>query len=189
MSVSCGRLKSTHFAANAEIESGVVTDHDIARMLDGGRAYAEREGRTLIHMNRLGFRLDGAEGMRDPKGLAGRQLSAHLHAVTADEAPLRNLLLLIERCYLGCDGLIATPYASALATTTEEERALGVTVIDFGAGTTSIGAVRRRPFRRRRGHSGRLAAHHIRHRQSVADATRGSRANQNALWHTGVCPV
>jgi cell division protein FtsA len=138
VTVSCGRLKSTHFAANADIASGVVTDVDVERMLDGGRAYAERDGRTLLHMNRLGFRLDGAEGVRDPKGLAARQLSAHLHAVTADEAPLRNLLLLIERCYLGCDGLVATPYASALATTTEEERAIGVTVIDFGAGTTSI---------------------------------------------------
>ncbi|MEQ1652755.1 MAG: cell division protein FtsA [Hyphomicrobium sp.] len=139
VSVSCGRLKSTHFAANADITSGVVTDEDIVRMMEGGRAYAERDGRTLIHMNRLGFRLDGAEGTSDPKGLAARHLSAHLHAVTADEAPLRNLLLLIERCYLGCDGLVATPYASALATTTEEERSLGVTVIDFGAGTTSIG--------------------------------------------------
>jgi cell division protein FtsA len=137
-SVSCGRLKSMHFAANTAVESGVVTDADIGKMLEGGRAYAERDGRTLLHMNRIGFRLDGIEGVRDPKGLAARQLSAHLHAVTADEAPLRNLLLLIERCYLGCDGLVASPYASALATTTQEERAIGVTVIDFGAGTTSI---------------------------------------------------
>ena len=127
-----------HFAANAEIESGVVADSDIARMLDGGRAYTERDGRMLLHMNRLGYRLDGAEGVRDPSGLAARQLTAHLHAVTADEAPLRNLLLLIERCYLGCDGLVATPYASGIATTTEEERAIGVTVLDIGAGTTSI---------------------------------------------------
>ena len=97
VSVSCGRVRSTHFAANAEIESGVVTDSDIARMLDGGRAYAERDGRMLLHMNRLGYRLDGAEGVRDPSGLAARQLTAHLHAVTADEAPLRNLLLLIEQ--------------------------------------------------------------------------------------------
>jgi cell division protein FtsA len=139
VSVSSGRLKSTHFAANADIEGGVVTDDDIHRMMEGGRAFAERDGRMLIHMNRLGFRLDGMDGVLDPKGLAARQLTAHLHAVTADEAPLRNLLLLIERCYLGCDGLIATPYASALAATTEEERALGVTTIDFGAGTTSIG--------------------------------------------------
>jgi cell division protein FtsA len=138
VSVSCGRLKSVHFAAKAEVDSGVVTDDDVERMLDGGRSYAERDGRTLLHMNRLGFLLDGAEGVRDPRGLAARFISAHLHAVTADEAPLRNLLLLIERCHLGCDGLVATPYASALATTTDEERAIGVTCIDFGAGTTSI---------------------------------------------------
>ena len=136
--VSCGRLKSIHFAANADVENGVVSGGDIDRMMDGGRAYAERDGRTLLHMNSLGFRLDGTEGVRDPTGLAARRLSARLHAVTADEAPLRNLLLLIERCYLGCDGLVATPYASALATTTEEERAFGVTAIDFGAGTTSV---------------------------------------------------
>lgn len=139
VSVSCGRLKSTHFAANTEVGNGIVTQADIERMMQGGRAYAERDGRSLIHMNCLGFRLDGADGVRDPKGLAARSLSAHLHAVTADEPPLRNLQLLIERCYIGCDGLVATPYASALAATTEEERTLGVTCIDIGAGTTSIG--------------------------------------------------
>lgn len=139
VSVAAGRLKSTHFAANADIANGIVSDDDIHRMMDGGRAFAEREGRMLLHMNRLGFRLDGAEGVLDPRGLAARKLSAHLHAVTADEAPLRNLLLLIERCHLSCDGLVATPYASALAVTTEEERAIGVTTIDFGAGTTTIG--------------------------------------------------
>ena len=138
VTVSCGRLKSQHFAANTSVEHHVVGDGDIARVLAAGRAYAERDGRSLIHMNRLGFRLDGATSAREPKGLAASQLSANLHAVTADEAPLRNLLLLIERCYLMCDGLVATPYASGLATTTQEERQLGVTCIDLGAGTTSI---------------------------------------------------
>lgn len=137
VSVSCGRLKSQHFAAGAEIEGGTVGEDDIARVLSGARAYAERDGRTLIHMNRIGFRLDGAQGIRDPAGLAARRMFADMHAVTADEAPVRNLLLLIERCYLACDGLVATPYASALAVTTEEERQLGVTCIDFGAGTAS----------------------------------------------------
>ena len=139
VTVACGRLKSTHFAAGAEIDSGAVTGGDIARVLSGARAYAERDGRMLVHMNRLGFRLDGAHGVRDPRGLAARHMSADMHAVTADEAPVRNLLLLIERCYLACDGLIATPYASALAVTTVEERQIGVTCIDFGAGTASAG--------------------------------------------------
>ena len=138
VAVSCGRLKSTHFSANADIHSGIVTDDDVSRMIGGGRAYAERDGRTLLHMNQLGYRLDGAEGVREPRGLAARQLIAHLHAVTADEAPLRNLLLLVERCHLNCDGLIATPYASALSTTTAEEREIGVTCLDLGAGTSTI---------------------------------------------------
>jgi cell division protein FtsA len=139
VTVACGRLKSHHFSAGAEIESGTVRDDDIARVMSGARAFAERDGRMLVHMNRLGFRLDGAQGVRDPRGLAARQMSADMHAVTADEAPVRNLLLLIERCYLDCAGLIATPYASALAVTTEEERQIGVTCIDLGAGTASAG--------------------------------------------------
>lgn len=138
-SIAAGRLASKHFAASADISNSVVSDDDVQRMMEGGRAFAERDGRMLIHMNRLGFKLDGAEGVLDPRGLAARKLSAHLHAVTADEAPLRNLLLLIERSHLACDGLVAAPYASALGVTTEEERALGVTTIDFGAGTTTIG--------------------------------------------------
>jgi cell division protein FtsA len=138
VSIACGRLSSQHFAAGADIESGKVTGADIARVMAGGRAYAERDGRALIHLNRLGFRLDGSQSVREPRGLAARHMAADLHAVTADEAPVRNLLLLIERCYLACDGLIATPYASALAVTSEEERQLGVTCIDLGAGTASI---------------------------------------------------
>ncbi len=138
VTVVSGRLKSHHFAAGGDIESGKVTDDDVARVMAGGRSYAERDGRMLVHMNRLGFRLDGSNGVRDPRGLAARHMAADLHAVTADEAPLRNLLMLIERCYLACDGLVAAPYASALAVTTEEERQIGVTCIDLGAGTASI---------------------------------------------------
>lgn len=138
ISLAAGRLKSQHFAAKTEVSGGLVSDEDIARVMEAGRAYAERDGRSLVHLNRFGFRLDGVAGAAEPRGLAARQLTADLHAVTADEAPLRNVLLLIERCYLGCDGIVASPYASALSVTTPEERELGVTVIDLGAGTASI---------------------------------------------------
>lgn len=137
-SVSCGRLSSQHFTARAEVESGYVSDDDVSRLMQAAEGYAERDGRSLIHMNRLGCELDGAPGAREPRGLSARQLAAYIHAVTADEAPLRNLLVLLERSYTQCDGLVAAPYASALAVTTEEERQFGVTVIDIGAGTTDI---------------------------------------------------
>jgi cell division protein FtsA len=138
VAVSCGRLTSQSFAAKATIERGVVGDADIARLMAGGRAYAEREGRTLVHLNRLNFRLDGASGISDPRRMAGRRLVADLHAVSADDAPVRNLMLLVERCFLSVTGLVAAPYASALAATSAEERRLGVTCIDIGGGTTSI---------------------------------------------------
>ncbi|MGQ0457058.1 MAG: cell division protein FtsA [Hyphomicrobium sp.] len=136
--VACGRLGSRHFAANAHTEAGVVTNDDLIRVQAAGQSYAERDGRALVHLNRLGFRIDGAAGVRDPRGLAARQVAVQFHAVTMDEAPLRNLLVLIDRCNLNCDGLVAAPYASGLAATTAEERELGVVCIDVGAGTTSL---------------------------------------------------
>ncbi|MDX2287979.1 MAG: cell division protein FtsA [Hyphomicrobiaceae bacterium] len=139
VAVGCGRIRSQTFAANAEIANGIVADADIARVLSGGHAYVERDGRRLLHMNRIAFRLDGAPGASNPRGMAARRLTADLTAVTADEAPLRNIAVLLDRCFLGLDGFVASPYASALAVTSAEERRLGVTAIDIGAGTTKIG--------------------------------------------------
>jgi cell division protein FtsA len=136
--VACGRLKSSHFTAEAKIGRGVVQPSDLTRLSDGARSYTEKDGRILVHLNRLAYTLDGAAGIRDPLGMAGRLLSANLHAVTADDAPLRNLLLLAERCYLTPTSLVPTSLASALAATTEDERRLGVTLVDIGAGVTTI---------------------------------------------------
>ncbi len=140
VAVSCGRLQSSNFAATVDVTGGVVRADDIDRLMAGGHAFAEREGRTLIHLNRIGYRVDGVAGAHDPRGMAAAQLSADLHTVAADDAPVRNLMLVVERCYLNVRALIATPYASALAATTEEERRLGVTCIDIGGGTATAAA-------------------------------------------------
>lgn len=140
VAVACGRLASLNFAASVDVDTGRVSDDDIERALAGARAYAERDGRTLVHLNRTGVRLDGLPGGHDPRGMAARRLSLDLHAVSVDEAPLRNLTMVVERCFLGVEAFVAAPYASAIAATTEEERRLGVTVLDMGAGMTSIAA-------------------------------------------------
>ena len=93
VSVSCGRLQSSNFSASVDITGGVVRADDIDRLMAGGHAFAEREGRTLIHLNRVGFRVDGAAGCHDPRGMAASRLSADMHTVAADEAPVRNLML------------------------------------------------------------------------------------------------
>ncbi len=138
VAAACGRMRSSHFAAHAEIESGCVREGDLHRLRAAGQAYAERDGRMLLYLDRLGWRLDGVAGIRDPKGMAGQRLSADLHAITADDAPLRNLALLIERCYLTLGRAVPSPLASALAVTSEEERRLGITCLDVGGGMTAI---------------------------------------------------
>ena len=138
LAVACGRLKSTTFAADTKIESRAVGEADLVRLMAAGRSYVERDGRALLHMNSIGYRLDGAQGIADPRGLAAETLSVDLHAVTADDAPLRNLVHVAERAYLSVTGLVPAPYASSLAVTTPHERKAGVLVLDFGAGTTGI---------------------------------------------------
>jgi len=134
--ITCGRLASLSFVAHADI-ARVIRESDIARLFEGARAYAERDNRTLVHMNRKAFLLDGAPGGDDPRGLAAARLSADMHCVTADVGAFANLMHVVERCHLSVAGLVAAPYASALAVTTPDERRFGVTVIDMGGGTTS----------------------------------------------------
>jgi cell division protein FtsA len=138
LAVACGRLRSTSFSAEAKLDGRAVLEGDIERLMSAGRSYVERDGRALLHMNCLGYRLDGAAGIAEPRGLAGHVLSADLHAVSADDAPLRNLVHVAERAYLSVIGLVPAPYASALAVTTADERRAGVLTLDFGAGTTSL---------------------------------------------------
>ena len=139
LAVACGRLKSSTFTADTQDRgTGGRATADIERLMAAARTHAERDGRALLHMNCISYRLDGAAGIGDPLGLAGKPLGADLHAVTADDAPLRNLLHVVERAYLSASGLVPAPYASALAATTGEERQLGVLCLDIGAGTTSL---------------------------------------------------
>ena len=135
--LTCGRLASLSFLAHAALPDGLVRTEDVTRLFEGARAFAERNGRSLVHMNRKAFYLDSAPGGDDPRGMAAAKISAEMHAVTADEGALRNVMHVVERCHLRVAGLVAAPYASALAVTTEQERALGVTVVDMGGGTTS----------------------------------------------------
>ena len=138
VSITCGRLKSSSFAAHAEIGPLGVRDSDLTRVIDGARSYVERDGRALVHMNRLHYRLDGSPCGEDPRGMAAGRLTAGMHAVAAGEGAIRNLIHTVERCDLTVSGLVAAPYAAALAVTSAEERRLGVTVVDMGGGTITL---------------------------------------------------
>jgi cell division protein FtsA len=137
LAVACGRPKSIAFEAEARIADRVRAA-DTERLMEAGRRYAERDGHTLVHLNHVAWRLDGAGGIIDPAGMAGTTLAADLHAVVVEDGPLRDLLQAVEGAWLNPTGLAPAAYASGLAATTEEERQAGVTCIDMGAGATTI---------------------------------------------------
>ena len=138
LAVSCGRIRSEHFQASVEVPTSEVQAQDIERVLAAGRDYAMREGAVVLHTIPTAFRLDGGTPIADPRGMLADRFQADVHSIAVDEKPLRNLMLCVERCHVAIAGMVAAPYASALSTLTNDETNLGVTCIDFGAGTTTL---------------------------------------------------
>jgi cell division protein FtsA len=138
VSVTCGRLRSESFSASVALPSDAVREDDILRLLAGGRQYAARDKRSVLHALPTSYRIDENGGINEPQGMCGDRLSVDLHAVTADDVAMRNIMLCVERCHLGVASLVAAPYASALSVITPDEAKFGVACLDFGAGTTTL---------------------------------------------------
>ena len=137
ISVSAGRLGSELYAASVDI-AGTVNDSDIARVLAAGSRQSVRPGRVVLHSVPIGFALDDARGIRDPRGMLARRFGVDMHVVTADTAAVRNLMLTVERCHLAVVAMVASPYVAGLAVLADDEADHGAAVIDMGAGTTTV---------------------------------------------------
>ncbi|CAN5209672.1 cell division protein FtsA [soil metagenome] len=146
VNVSCGRLASETYAASIALDGEAIRDTDIGRVLAAGRRHSISQGRAVIHSLPIAYSLDGEGGVADPRGMFGQRLGVDMHVVTADEPPLGNLELCINRCHLSIAGMVASPYASGLAALADDEAELGCAVIDFGGGTTTIAVFSRGRF-------------------------------------------
>jgi cell division protein FtsA len=138
VSLSAGRPSSEHIAATVDVPTAAVTNADIARVLGAGSQYSVREGRAVLHSLPTDFVLDGARGIRDPRGMLGRKFGVDMHVVTADVAAARNVMLAVERCHLAVEAMVASPYVAGLSALADDEADLGAALVDMGAGTTSI---------------------------------------------------
>jgi cell division protein FtsA len=137
VNISCGRLKSETYSASVNV-GGTVSEADIQRVLGAGAANSASGGRMVLHSLPIGYSLDANRGIAYPIGMLGETLGVDMHVVTADEAPLGNLELAINRCHLEVETVVATPYASGLAALVDDEAELGVALIDMGGGTTTL---------------------------------------------------
>jgi cell division protein FtsA len=139
VNMSGGRLSSHRFAAATALRGKTVSDHDVHRVLESAATANADPGRTILHALPTGYRLDATKDVRDPKGMIGAELGVDLHVATCDSAAARNLMLVIERCHLRVEAMVATPYAAGLSTLVDDEAELGAAVVDFGGGSTTVG--------------------------------------------------
>lgn len=138
VNVSSGRLVSEAFSADISIGGHEIRESDISQVLHAGAQHALAPERSVIHSLPIGFALDGEEGILDPRGMIGEKLGVDMHVLTAENAPLRNLELCINRSHLSIEAMVATPYASGLAALVDDESSMGSACIDMGGGTTTL---------------------------------------------------
>ena len=126
--------------ANVEVELGghAVEQADIAQLLDAGRAAIDRNGQVVLHAHPALFTIDRAHGVQQPIGLHANRLGVDIHVIAADPAPLRNIDTVIRSAHLGVKAIIASPIAAGLACLSEEERDLGVALVELGAEVTNV---------------------------------------------------
>jgi len=139
VNLSGGQPNSRLIAYEISIAGHEIGDADLRRILDPS---VLKDGmdkdRELVHTIPVGYAIDGNRGVRDPRGMFGERLGVNMHVISALSGPVRNLETSVERCHLGLEDKVISPYASALATLVEDEMQLGVTCVDMGGGTTSI---------------------------------------------------
>lgn len=131
--------RSSLMNMGVQILGEAVTENDIRRALAKAQEQSMTQGAEIIHTIPSAYRIDGHEGIREPRGLYGHHLDVDVHVVSAAMAPMRNISSCIESSHLDITALCAAPYASGLACLVEDEMDMGCAVVDMGGGTTSIG--------------------------------------------------
>jgi cell division protein FtsA len=126
--------------ANVEVELGghQVEQSDVTELLSAGQSAIDRGGQVVLHAHPALYTLDGVEGVKQPIGLHADRLGVDIHVIAADPAPLRNIDYVIRSAHLGVKRIVASPVTAALACLTEEERELGVALVEMGAEVTNV---------------------------------------------------
>lgn len=126
--------------ANVEVELGghQVEQTDIDQLLVTGRNAINRTGQVVLHAHPALFTIDRNQGVKQPIGLFADRLGVDIHVVAADAAPLKNIDFVIRSAHLGVNAIVASPVAAAIACLTEEERDIGVALVELGAEVTNV---------------------------------------------------
>ena len=140
--IAGSHIKSVNSHGMVAIREREVTQADIDRVIETARAVTTPPDHQVLHILTQEFSIDGQEDVREPLGMSGVRLETRVHIVTGAVSAAQNILKCVRRCNLDVADLILQPLASATAVLTDDERDLGVCLIDIGGGTTDIAVLR-----------------------------------------------
>lgn len=138
-SIDGGSVESANGSGSVAIEgAGLVSGADVRRAVDASGALSLKSSDTVLHLVPQMFTLDDCSGIESPLGMIGRHLSVDTHIVIVSQAAVSSRIRALERTRLRVAGLVAHGIASAEGVLGDDERDLGVCLVDIGAGTTNL---------------------------------------------------
>ncbi len=136
--IAGSHIKSLNSHGVVAIKDKEVTQYDIDRVIDSARAMAIPADQKILHILPQEFIIDLQDGIKEPIGMSGIRLEAKVHMVTGSVSASQNIIKCIRRCGLEVEDIVLEQLASCNAVLTEDEKELGVCLIDMGGGTTDI---------------------------------------------------
>jgi len=145
--IAGSHIRSFNSNGMVAIKDREVTPIDVERVIEVARAMPIPADQQILHILTQEFIIDGQDGVREPIGMSGVKLETKVHIVTGAVSAAQNVIKCVRRCGLEVMDLILQPLASSYATLSEDEKELGVCLVDIGGGTTDIAVFTRGAIR------------------------------------------
>lgn len=136
--IAGGHIRAFNSHGVVAVKDREVRENDVKRVIDAAKAVAIPMDREVIHVIPQEFIIDDQDGIREPLGMSGVRLEAKIHIVTAAVTSAQNIVKCCNKAGLNVIDIVLEPLASAQAVLADDERELGVCMIDIGGGTTDI---------------------------------------------------
>jgi len=136
--IAGSHVRSLNSHGITAIKDHEVVQADVDRVIDAARAVAIPADQKILHILPQEFIIDDQEGIREPIGMSGVRLEARVHMVTGAVSAAQNIVKCIRRCGLEVDDLVLSQLSSSYAVLGEDEKELGVCLVDIGGGTTDL---------------------------------------------------
>jgi cell division protein FtsA len=136
--IAGSHVRSLNSHGVVAIRDKEVNHADVEHVIDAAKAVAIPADQKILHVLPQEFIIDGQEGIRDPIGMSGVRLEAKVHIVTGADSAAQNIVKCVQRCGLAVEDVVLEQLASSYAVLTEDEKELGVCLVDIGGGTTDL---------------------------------------------------